>query len=78
MKKDLQDCLGGAAGGLMLAGICLLLYLYEFYKPVHKTVEYIHPTLLFIGKWGAIISLGLAIICSVVALVMYISDKKKH
>ena len=72
--EEMQEILVGAGAFLLLAGGSFLLRIYG--------IEYRHrlsigPTVFrFIGKWGTIIFLGLAILSLVYALVLFISRKK--
>lgn len=76
MSKEMQEVLGGAGASLLLAGGSFLLRLYGIATRHRLSIG---PTVFrFIGKWGTIIFLGLAIIFLVVALVKFISDKIKH
>lgn len=76
--ENWKEGLWAAGFFLFLGGACFFLHFYQSLKPLGRRIQYITAFLLFIGKWGAIIFIGMAIISSAVALVIYLSDKKKQ
>ena len=76
MSEDMQTYLGSAGASLFLAGGSFLLRLYGISTRYRFSLG---PTVFrFIGKWGTIIFLGLAILFLAAALLQFISEKIKH